>query len=104
MWVDVDVSPNKLVLSYPNGTASSIFSLLVGTFEKKRTVTNWDDIQGLTVNVTGNINRAYNLSFAGAFGGADKPINDFEFWNFTYTMPSCYTGCPKIELSLKLWG
>lgn len=103
MSVDVEVSPNKLVLSYPNGTASSIFSLLVGTFEKKRTVACWEDVQGLTVDITGNINETYSLSFGGAFGGADKPINDFEFWNFTYKMPSCYTGVPIIELSLRLW-
>ncbi|KAG9502110.1 hypothetical protein J7337_007826 [Fusarium musae] len=96
------VKPGKLSLSYPYGNASSVFTFVVGTFEKKRTVASWDDIQGLEVKVSGNINSTYALSFAGGYGGADSLIRDFEFWNFTYTMPSGFQGVPSVELDFKL--
>ncbi|OAL48505.1 hypothetical protein IQ07DRAFT_622919 [Pyrenochaeta sp. DS3sAY3a] len=96
------VSPNKLSLTYPKGTNSSIFSLLVGTFTAKRTVSSWADVQGLKVLVSGNVNPNYTLSFAGHYGGTSKPIRDFEFWNFTYTMPTGFTGTPSITLDLSL--
>ena len=45
----------------------------------------------------------YSVTFAGAYGGADETINDFEFWNFTYTMPTNYTGKPHLLLEVELW-
>ncbi|KAF5537653.1 hypothetical protein FMEXI_9766 [Fusarium mexicanum] len=96
------VKPGKLSLSYPYGNSSSVFTFVVGTFEKKRTVASWADIQGLEVKVSGNINSTYSLSFAGGYGGADSLIRDFEFWNFTYTMPSDFQGVPSVELDFKL--
>jgi hypothetical protein len=43
------------------------------------------------------------VTFAGAYGGQDKVINDFEFWNISYTMPVNFTGVPKLVLDIELW-
>ncbi|KAF6804714.1 hypothetical protein CSOJ01_10003 [Colletotrichum sojae] len=102
MSLDVAVAPNKLTLSYPNGTADSIFTLVVGTFLKKHTVSSWADVQGLNVSVSGNVNETYALSFAGQYGGADKTLRDFEFWNFTYSMPAGFEGTPSVVLDVNL--
>ncbi|OHW98249.1 hypothetical protein CSPAE12_03031 [Colletotrichum incanum] len=102
MELDVEVSPNKLGLTYPNGTADSIFTFVVGTFIKKPTVAGWADVQGLSVNISGNVNETYSLSFAGSMGGTSSPIRDFEFWNFTYSMPQGFEGTPSVVLDVKL--
>jgi hypothetical protein len=75
----------------------------VSTFSKQKNVASWADVQGLTVNVTGNANMNYSVGFAGAYGGAYDTINDFEFWNFTYTMPANYSGIPSLSLAVELW-
>ncbi|EGY15308.1 hypothetical protein VD0002_g2813 [Verticillium dahliae] len=100
--LDVEVSPNKLSLTYPYGTASSIFSLVVATFSNKPNVGSWEDVQGLKVEVSGNVNETYGLSFAGAYGGSDSLLRDFEFWNFTYSMPPGFVGVPNIVLDVNL--
>ncbi|KAJ3956415.1 hypothetical protein N0V92_007049 [Colletotrichum tropicale] len=102
MALDVAVETNKLTLTYPNGTADSIFSFVVGTFIKKPTVAGWADVQGLNVSVSGNINETYALSFAGEYGGSDSMIRDFEFWNFTYSMPAGFEGAPTVTLDVTL--
>ncbi|KAF4847491.1 hypothetical protein CGCSCA4_v005601 [Colletotrichum siamense] len=102
MALDVAVEANKLTLTYPNGTADSIFSFVVGTFIKKPTVAGWADVQGLNVSVSGNINETYALSFAGEYGGSDSMIRDFEFWNFTYSMPAGFEGAPTVTLNVTL--
>lgn len=68
--------------------------------KRKNTVQSWADLVGLSVEVTGNVDMNYNLTFSGAYGGAGKPINDFEHWNFTYSMPEGFTGIPHINLKL----
>lgn len=60
-------------------------------------------MQGLSINVSGNVNANFSLAFAGEYGGADETINDFEYWNFTYAMPESYTGVPHLVLDLELW-
>ncbi|KAL2886148.1 hypothetical protein HOO65_070610 [Ceratocystis lukuohia] len=96
----VDVAPNKLKLTYPNGTADSIFSFIVASSPDKVTYSGWEDVPGITVTAKGNVNLTHSLDFAGTYGGANKPIRDFEFWNFTYSMPQSFVGTPYIELSL----
>lgn len=68
------MQPGSLRIAYPYSNDSSIFSLLVSTFASKVTVSSWDDIVGLDVQISGNVNMNYSLSFAGLYGGADKPI------------------------------
>ncbi|KAM0350954.1 hypothetical protein ACHAPU_002732 [Fusarium lateritium] len=101
MALQANVKPGELALSYPSGDSNSVFTFVVGTSEKHRTVGSWTDVPGLEVTVSGNINSTYSLSFAGGYGGSDSPIRDFEFWNFTYTMPSDFQGVPSIKLDLK---
>ncbi|KAG9935854.1 hypothetical protein KCV02_g6292, partial [Aureobasidium melanogenum] len=96
------VSPNRLELSYPYGNSSSIFSLLVSTFANKRDVASWSDIQGANVSVSTNANTSYTVTFAGAYGGQDTVINDFEYWNISYTMPTNFTGVPRLVLDIEL--
>lgn len=69
-----ETSPYQLNLTYPNGNSSSIFSFIVSTVDSKPTVSSWDDLKGLSVRVSGNVNLTYSLSFAGLYGGDDKPI------------------------------
>lgn len=97
------VSPNRLELSYPYGNSSSIFSFIVSTFANKRDVASWADIQGANVSVTTNANASYGVTFAGAYGGQDNLINDFEYWNISYTMPVNFTGVPRLVLDIELW-
>ncbi|KAG9935881.1 hypothetical protein KCV02_g6281, partial [Aureobasidium melanogenum] len=97
------VSPNRLELTYPYGNSSSVFSLLVSTFANKRNVASWSDIQGANVSVATNANTSYAVTFAGAYGGQDEMINDFEYWNISYTMPANFTGVPRLVLNIDLW-
>ena len=65
-------------------------------------MSSWADLVGLSVNVTGNVDLKYDLSFAGANGGDDEPINDFEFWNFTYFIPASLSEPPRLMLNFDL--
>ncbi|KAI8711274.1 hypothetical protein NCS52_01503300 [Fusarium sp. LHS14.1] len=100
--LETKVGPGQLTLSYPNGHSGSIFSLLVGTFKSKRTVSGWEDVMGLNVTISGNVNMTYGLSFGGHYGGSDSPIRDFEFWNFTYSMPAGFVGTPTLIVDLEI--
>lgn len=92
--LDVNVGPGHLEVRYPAGNASSSFSFLVGTngWGGKRDVTSWDDVEGVKVNVTGSVDLRVGVEFGGPVGGKWKPVNEFEFWNFTYGMPGGIRG------------
>ncbi|KAF4549221.1 Hypothetical protein D9617_23g006360 [Elsinoe fawcettii] len=98
----VDVRPGVLNLTYPYGTAASVFSFMVSPFKTKRDVSGWDDLQGVAVSVSGNAETNYNVTFQGAFGGSGAVVNDFEFWNFTYRMPANFTNRPNMVLRFDL--
>ncbi|KAL6710515.1 hypothetical protein ACN47E_008563 [Coniothyrium glycines] len=102
--LDVGVGEGLLNLTYPQGNATSGFSLLVGTngWSGKRDVSKWEDVEGIQVNVTGSVSPNYTVTFNGLNGGAGKVINDFEFWNFTYTMPEGSQDIPSIQMQIKL--
>ncbi|KAJ9149343.1 hypothetical protein NKR23_g4222 [Pleurostoma richardsiae] len=102
MALEAAVSPGRLNLTLPRGNASSIFTLVVGTFKKKTTISGWSDVQGLNVEISGNVNKTYDLNFAGEYGGADSLLRDFEFWNFTYVMPDDFEGIPNLVLDLAI--
>ncbi|EMD60323.1 hypothetical protein GGP41_008302 [Bipolaris sorokiniana] len=100
------VGPGSLELTYPNGAGGETgFSFLVAPngWAGKRDVRSWEDVQGIKVkNVTGTVNLEYAVTFNGMFGGAGKTINDFEFWNFTYTMPEGSKEVPRIRLEFEV--
>ena len=68
------VTPGQLNLSYPLGDHTSAFTFLVSTFAAKKDVSGWADVQGLTVEVTGNVDANYTLGIAGSYGGAYSTI------------------------------
>ena len=37
-------------------------------------IASWNDVVGLAVNVTGNANMTYSVSFYGNYGGSGSPI------------------------------
>ena len=102
--LDAETGESYLDLSYPQGNSSNGFSFLVGTnsWDGKRDVASWADVEGINVNVTGTVDQNYTVTFNGANGGAGDPVNEFEFWNFTYLMPSESTEVPRVRLDFGL--
>lgn len=100
--LQVEVTPNRLDLTYPSGNSSSIFTLIVGTFKQNRTIADWSGVVGLDVDVSTNANESYSLSFGGSMGGTSETIRDFEVWNFTYVMPEDFEGVPTMSLDVKV--
>jgi hypothetical protein len=74
--LDVAVSKGSLALTYPQGNATSSFSILVGTnsWDGKRDVTSWEDVEGIKVNVSGSVDAKYTVTFNGLNGGAGDVI------------------------------
>lgn len=101
--LDTDVQPGRLGLAYPKGNESSIFTFLVvsNPVRQKRDILSWDDVMGLSVNVSGSIDLTPQISFCGLLGGSCDVINDWEFWNFTYIMPMGSTETPRIVLDIE---
>jgi len=100
----IEAAANTLSVIYPEGDASSSFSFLVSQFAERPTVGSLADIQGLSVKVGGNVNATYAISFAGSYAGTNTVINNFEYWNFTWTMPSDFKKgtAPTINLQVAL--
>ncbi|KAH5242357.1 hypothetical protein HBI72_197980 [Parastagonospora nodorum] len=101
--LDVDVGPGYLEVRYPQGNVSSSFSFLVGTngWDGKRDVGGWEDVEGVKVNVTGSVDLKVGVEFGGYVGGMWKPVNEFEFWNFTYGMAKGSAERPWVRLEVE---
>lgn len=91
--MNITVEPNVLNISYPAANASSTFQFQISSFYDDRSVASWYDLRGLEVVVTTNVaNTNYTVGFAGASGGSGgSPIDGYDFWNFTYTLPQDYS-------------
>lgn len=104
--LDVDVQPGTLSLSYPKGNDTSIFTFVVVSNPyapgQKRDIVGWEDVMSLSVNVSGTVDLTPEISFCGLLGGSCDPINEFEFWNFTYVMPAGSTETPSMVLNLEV--
>ncbi|KAI6907896.1 hypothetical protein KC334_g4855 [Hortaea werneckii] len=98
--IDAEVTPGSLKLTYPYGNSSSIFTFLLSSPTPNGTLLDWNDADGLDVKITTYPEMTLNLTFAGAFGGASETIHDFEFYNFTYTLPKNFTGQPWVQLEM----
>ncbi|PGH12515.1 hypothetical protein AJ79_04259 [Helicocarpus griseus UAMH5409] len=92
--------PGSLNITYPLGNSSSTFQLLISPFRKKPEVSTWKDLQGLNIKVSGTIDPKYSVSSS----FTDDAINDFMFWNFTYSMPPQSRLVPNILLEVELSG
>lgn len=76
MTLDVKVAESSLELTYPDGNATSGFSFMVGIngWGGKRDVSQWADVEGININVTGSVSLDYTVTFNGMFGGVGDPI------------------------------
>lgn len=92
------VYDDRIELSYPKGDADSVFRFIVGTQKSNPNFESWDDLKGLKITVSGNVDENSELTFGGTYGGDEGTINDFENWRFTYKMPSGFSGEPAITL------
>ncbi|KAF3762472.1 hypothetical protein M406DRAFT_218542, partial [Cryphonectria parasitica EP155] len=82
-------SANLLNVSLPDATAGSTIQFQVVAFADGHTFASWDDATGLLVQASGTADMNYTVGFAGSLGGTGgSPIEEFEFWNVTYSMPS----------------
>ena len=96
------VEPSKMTITFPRGAPHTLFTFAVSTFRAQRTVTSWEDLPGLSANITGNIDPNYTVKFGGTHGGADKPTMGFEWWHFEYTMSKGYVGNPSIVMHFEV--
>jgi hypothetical protein len=74
---------------------------MIGTFEEALTLSSLDDIPGLDIAVSGNVNMTYEWSFVGQQTGGSL-VNDFEFWNCTFLVPEYFEGIPTLSLDFML--
>lgn len=91
-----------LGLTYPRGNQSSVFTILVASnpLGQTRDILGWEDVWGVSVNVSGTVDLTPAISFCGLLGGSCDPINDWEFWNFTYSMPVGSVETPSIAFDI----
>ncbi|CAG9945866.1 unnamed protein product [Clonostachys rosea f. rosea IK726] len=100
--LQTEVSPGKVVLSYPSGNADSKFQFIATTFKGRKTLAGIKHMQGISMTPSGNINMAYVTKFAGDNGGELSPSNTFEYWSFTWSMPAGFTGVPQLTLEFEV--
>lgn len=101
----IDVAPNSINFTYPNGNASSTFSFIVASnpLGGKRDITSVQDVEGLELEVGGTIDvGSPSISFCGLVGGTCDIIHGFEFWNMTWSMPSNATDVPSINFKVNV--
>lgn len=94
----VEVSPNRLKLTYPKGDANSVFTFFVSPSLNEPNVKAWKDIQGLSISVSGNVDKNPDLKFAGRYGGSAGPYYDHNYWRFEHKMPAGFKGMPELIL------
>ncbi|KAJ5785115.1 uncharacterized protein N7503_010327 [Penicillium pulvis] len=93
-------SPKALKISYPNATASSSpvsFNFLFSGLNVRNgfNVTGLEGLPGLSLEVKTNAGADYSIVY-----DTDQTVNDFIFYNITYTMPEHFTEEPYISLSV----
>ena len=92
----MEVSPNRLKLTYPDGGADSVFAFFVSPSLRQTNVKSWADIQGVSITISGNVDKTPTLTFAGRYGGSAGPYYDHNYWRFEHKMPSGFKGTPEI--------
>ncbi|KAI0010828.1 hypothetical protein F4779DRAFT_275955 [Xylariaceae sp. FL0662B] len=94
--VKFEVSPRRLKITYPDGGADSVFTFYVSPSLRQRNVKTWADIQGISISVSGNVDEAYDVKFAGRYGGAYGAYYDHNYWWFQHKMPAGFEGTPEL--------
>lgn len=59
-------------------------------------VKGWENIQGVSIFVSGNVDEAFALTFAGRYGGSASPYYDHNCWRFGHKMLEGVEGTPEI--------
>lgn len=95
----VEVAPNRLKLTYPDGNADAVFTFFVSPSVRQPNVNSWEDIQGISISISGNVDDAYTLAFAGRYGGAAGAYYDHNYWRFEYRMPQGFEGTPELVIN-----
>ncbi|KAJ5727288.1 hypothetical protein N7493_005108 [Penicillium malachiteum] len=94
-------SPGSLKISYPNVTASDSpvsFNFLFSGFDVRHpsfNVTGLEGLPSLALKVDTNAAADYTIVY-----NTDQSVNDFIFYNITYTMPEGFTEEPYISLKM----
>lgn len=99
--VTTEVSPNRLKITYPEGTAESTFAFFVSPSLQKKDVAGWADIQGVSLTVSGNIDLEPAITFGGHYGGAQGPYYDHNYWRFEHKMPGGFKGTPEFIIDFE---
>ncbi|KAJ5474354.1 hypothetical protein N7475_003920 [Penicillium sp. IBT 31633x] len=93
-------APRSLNISYPNATSSDglvsfnfLFSGL--PINNGLNITGLEDLPGLDVKVSTNALPNYTITY-----NTDHSVNEFVFYNITYTMPENFTGVPFVSLEI----
>ncbi|KAJ5447366.1 hypothetical protein N7445_002187 [Penicillium cf. griseofulvum] len=91
-------APRSLHISYPNATSAHgpisfnfLFSGL--TINDGFNVTGLEGLPGLKIKVLTNAQPDYTMTYVGSGG-----VNEFSYYNITYTMPESFTGEPCVSL------
>lgn len=102
--VDAVASPRQLNISYPNATydngvagSPTTFQFLFSGLDVRNhyNVTGLAGLPDLAVRVTTNAMPDYTIIY-----DTDQSVNQFIFYNITYTMPSNYTEVPFMGLEI----
>ena len=65
-------------------------------------ISSLEDVPGLSIKLSGNVNPEPSLVFGGAKGGEGNTIQSFEAWIFEFTMPAGnFSGLPNLVLDLE---
>jgi hypothetical protein len=93
-------APGSLKISYPNATSTDgpvSFNFLFSGLDVNNgfNVTGLEGVPGLNVKLTTNALPNYTMTY-----NTDHSVNEFSFYNITYTMPESFTGVPFVSLQI----
>ncbi|CAG7932552.1 unnamed protein product [Penicillium olsonii] len=98
--IDAVAAPGSLKISYPNATARNgpvSFNFLFSGLDlgNGMNVTGLEDLPGLDLQISTNALPNYTITY-----NTDHSVNEFVFYNVTYTMPETFTETPYVSLEI----
>ncbi|KAJ5742784.1 uncharacterized protein N7511_011185 [Penicillium nucicola] len=93
-------APGSLKVSYPNATSANgpvSFNFLFSGLNVPNgfNVTGLEGVPGLNIKLTTNAMPNYTMTY-----NTDHSVNEFSFYNITYTMPESFTAVPFVSLQI----